>query len=349
MTDLTIEAVEVARSEIQAFFSDRVARTPQLDQFVHRSPARYTAPEIRFSAPQPLSVIGDKFTVVAERSGLVPGSTYLFNEYEWRGLFQPPPAILPLPEKITLVAGNAGWRNYSHWLFQCLSPLLLASQVGLGEAHALVPPLGAVQRELLAFAGWNSDRYTELPAGTGALPERGVYSNLTGGDFPFLPHPAIIEPYEALAARVPRSVFAGQHVFLSRADARKRIMVNEAELATRLEQEGYAIVSPGALSGLEQIALFRDAALVVGQHGAAFTNLLFAPRGDDGPVVVELHQENYPASAFAKLCQAKRLRYTAIFSGMIDPGPDGRHDSTWEADIPLILETLAKLAPAHRR
>jgi hypothetical protein len=27
---------------------------------------------------------------------------------------------------------------------------------------------------------------------------------------------------------------------------------------------------------------------------------------------------------------------------MIDAGADGRHDSTWEADIPLILETLAK-------
>jgi capsular polysaccharide biosynthesis protein len=342
MTDLTIAAVEVARSEIQTVFSNRVARSPQLDQFVHRSPARYIAPEIRFSAPQPLFVTGDKFTVLAERSGLVPGSTYLFNEYEWRGLFEPHRAILPLPDQTVLVAGNAGWRNYSHWLFQCFPPLLLAPQVGLGETHAIVPPLNAVQRELLAYAGWDSRRYTELPVEAAALPRYGVYTNLTGGDFPFLPHPAIAAPFETLAAQAPRSAFAGQRVFLSRADARKRVMINDAELTTALEKEGYTIVTPGALSAREQIALFRDAALLVGQHGAAFTNLLFSPCGKDGPVVVELHQENYPASAFVKLCQAKGLSYTAIFSRMIDAGADGRHDSTWEADIPLILETLAK-------
>lgn len=349
MTDLILEPAEIARSEIQTVFSDRVTRTPQLDQFVHRSPARYTAPAIRFSEPQPLFVTGDKFTVVAERSGLVAGSTYLFNEYEWRGLFEPARSILPLPEGPVLVAGNAGWRNYSHWLFQCVSALLLAPQAGLGEAHALVPPLNAVQRELLDYAGWTSERYTILPAGAGALPPRGVYTNLTWGDFPFLPHPAMIAPFEALAAPTPRSPFAGQRVFLSRADARRRIMSNEAELCARLANEGYAIVTPGTLSALDQMALFRDAALLVGQHGAAFTNLLFASSGDDGPIVVELHQDNYPASAFAKLCQAKRLSYTAIFSPMIAPGPDGRHDSVWEADIPLILETLAAIFPARRR
>lgn len=227
--------------------------------------------------------------------------------------------------------------------------MLLSGQIGLEKAHAIVPPLGPVQRELLSYAGWESDRYTELLPGTAALPRNGVYTNLTGGDFPFLPHPAIVAPFETMAERVPRSVFAGQRIFLSRVDARKRVMVNEAALASRLEQEGYAIVAPGTLNGLEQIALFRDATLIVGQHGAAFTNLLFSLRGEDGPIVVELHQENYPASAFAKLCQAKRLRYTAIFSRMIDPGADGRHDSTWEADISLILETLAQLAPVGRR
>lgn len=349
MTALTIEAVEVLRSDIQTVFSDRVARTQPLDQFVYRSPARYTAPAIRFSAPQPLFVAGDKFTIIAERSGLVPESTYLFNEYEWRGLFAPPRAILPLPDGPVLVAGNAGWRNHSHWLFQCFASLLLAPLAGFGEAHALVPPLNPVQRDFLDHAGWTADRYTELPAGTGALPRDGIYTNLTGGDFPFLPHPAIATAFATFAARAPRSAFAGQRVFLSRADARKRVMVNEAELTARLAQEGYAIVAPGGLSALEQIALFRDAALLVGPHGAAFTNLLFAADGADGPVVVELHQDNYPASAFAKLCQVKRLSYTAIFSPMESPGADGRHDSTWRADIPLILETLAGLAPTHRR
>jgi capsular polysaccharide biosynthesis protein len=120
-------------------------------------------------------------------------------------------------------------------------------------------------------------------------------------------------------------------------------MINEAELRSQLEADGYAVVVPGALGVMEQIALFRDASLIVGQHGAALTNLLFAPRGDEGPIVVELQQENYPALAFVKICQVKRLRYTAIFGRMVDPGADGRHDSAWEADIPLVRKTLADL------
>jgi len=349
MTTLTLEAVDVPRSDIQTVFSNRVTRTQPLDQFVYRSPARYTAPAIRFSAPQPLFVTGDKFTIVAERSGLVPESTYLFNEYEWRGLFARPRDIVPVTEGPTLVAGNAAWRNYSHWLFQCFSPLLLAPLAGLGEAHALVPPLNHIQREFLHHAGWPPDRYTELPAATVALPANGVYTNLTGGEFPFLPHPAIAKAFEMFAARAPRSVFSGQRVFLSRMDARKRVMVNEAELIARLAAQGFAIVTPATLSAEAQVALFRDAALLVGPHGAGFTNLLFAGGDGEGPVVVELHQDNYPASAFARLCQVKRLPYTAIFNPMVSPGADGRHDSTWEADIELIVDTLAGVAPAHRR
>jgi len=343
MAELTIAATEVARSEIRVFCSDRVGPSQMLDQFVYRAPARFSAPEIRFSEPQPLYVAGNKFTIAAERTGIVPGSTYLFGEYSWRSLFDPARPILPTPDEPVLVAGNAPWRNYSHWLFQCLPPILLAPRVGLQAPHALVPPLNDVKRDLLALAGVGPDRFTELPESGAAFLQQGIYTNLSAGDFPFTPHPAIVEPFELLAQRAQRSLYAGQRVFLSRADSRKRVMINEAELSARLQAEGYAVVMPGTLSAIEQIALFRDAALLVGAHGAGFTNLLFAPRGEAGPIVVELHQENYPASAFAKLCQVKRLRYTAIFNRMVDPGPDGRHDSSWEADIPLILRTLGSL------
>jgi capsular polysaccharide biosynthesis protein len=155
-----------------------------------------------------------------------------------------------------------------------------------------------------------------------------------------------------LAEAVPRSRFAGQRIFpsrrrvhlrLSRADTRNRVMLNEAELCSQLEADGYVALVPGSLSVAEQVALFRDAAAIVGQHGAALTNLLFLPPGDAGPKVVELQQENYPAFAFLKISQVKRLRYTAVVSRMVDPGADGRHDSTWEVDIPLVRKTLAAL------
>ena len=343
MTELTIAAVEVPRWDNHIVLSERVTPSTQLEIFGYRSPARFTAPEIRFSEPQSLFVTGDKFTVVTERAGLVPGSTYLFDEYRWQDLFASPRTIIPTRDVPTLVSGNAAWINYSHWLFQCLPPILLAPEAGLDDFDALLPPLNPVQRDYLRLAGMDPSRVIELPAGTAALPRLGLYSNLTTGDFPYVPHPAIVGAFERLAAHAPRSAFASRRVFLSRADTGNRAMINEAELRSQLEADGYAVVVPGALGVLEQIALFRDASLIVGQHGAALTNLLFAPPGEEGPIVVELQQENYPALAFVKICQVKRLRYTAIFGRMVDPGADGRHDSTWEADIPLVRKTLADL------
>jgi capsular polysaccharide biosynthesis protein len=343
MTDMIIAAVEVPRWDPQILLSERVNPTGQVEQFGYRAPSRFTAPEIRFSEPQPLFVAGDKFTILAERSGLVPGSTYLYDEYQWRDLFASSRTILPTREVPTLASGNAAWINYSHWLFQCLAPILVAPEAGLNDFDALMPPLNSAQRDFLALAEIDPSRIIELPAGTAAVPQLGIFSNLTSGDFPFVPHPSIVAAFERLAPLAPPSAFAGQRVFLSRADTRNRAMINETELRSHLEGENYAIVVPGTLSVLEQIALFRDAAVIVGQHGAALTNLLFAPRGADGPIVVELHQENYPALGFAKISQVKRLRYTAIFGRMVDPGADGRHDSTWEADIPLVRKTLAEL------
>jgi len=343
MTERTIAAIEVPRWAPNIIVSDQVTPTPLVDAFGYRSPARFTAPEIRYSEPQPLFVTGDKFTIVTERAGLVANSTYLFNEYAWRDLFVPPRTIVPLPDRPTLVASNAAWINHSHWLFQCFSALLLAQDVGLDDVQTLVAPLRPIHRDYLALAGIDPARLTELPAGTAALPAQGIYTNLTSGDYPFFPHPAIVEAFERLAERAPKSAFAGRRVYISRADTRNRPLTNEAALREEFESRGYATITAGALSAQEQIALFRDAALIAGPHGAAMTNLLFAPRGDAGPIVVELHQENYIGPAFLKICQVKRLRYTAIVSRMVDPGADGRHDSSWEADLPLVRQTLAGL------
>jgi capsular polysaccharide biosynthesis protein len=341
--DLTIAAIEVPRWSPNLIVSDLVTPSPQVGALGYRSPARFTAPEIHYHAPQPLFVTGDKFTIVTERSGLVPDSTYLFDEYAWQDLFLPPRTIVATPDRPILVASNAAWINYSHWLFQCLSPILLARDVGLADVDALIAPLRPIHREYLALAGVEPARLIELPAGTAALPAQGIYSNLTSGDYPFRPHPAIIGAFEDLAERAPKSALAGRRIFLSRADTRNRPMTNEAALRDELAAQGFAIVTAGTLSAQEQIALFRDAALIVGPHGAAMTNLLFAPQGEDGPIVVELHQENFLGAAFLKICQVKRLHYTAIVSRMVDPGADGRHDSNWEADLPLIRKTLAAL------
>nr|WP_198148543.1 glycosyltransferase family 61 protein [Sphingomonas sp. Y57] len=313
--------------------SDAVRPSERLDILGYRSPAKFTAPEIRFGSPEPLLTIGGSFLTVAERSGLVPGSTYL-TDGRWRDALAAVTAFRMVEEPV-LIAGNPVADNHYHWLVQCLAPILIAEQQGIAPGcRFLVPPLTPVQRESVAAAGIALERMIELRPGEAALPALGIHSNLTTGDFAFFPHPTIVAAFDRIARPPAPSRFAGMRVYIARLDTVKRRMVNEEELRARLEALGFVTVLASELSLADQIALFRDAAQIVTQHGAALTNILFTP-GEAGPHIVELHQENYLHQAFLKLGQVKRLRYTAVVSPIEAEGPDV-HQSTWRADIPLI-------------
>ena len=337
-----IEAVEVPRWAPALFVSDAVLPTPQGDTFRHRAPARFTAPRIMASPAQPLMVTGHSFTVVAEQGGLVPGSTYLFGDYRWDTLLDPVQRVIPVPDRMAVIAGNWAWTNHYHWLFQCLAPILLARPLGLDDDFvAITPVLDAVRRESLALCGIGADRIVELGQGDATMPRRGVHSNLTTGDFAFVPHPALVKALADMAGDAPRSPFAGRRVYIARTDSANRAMTNEAELIAALSGTGFAIVLASRLTLLEQIALFRDAAMIVAAHGAGLTNIVFAAPGN-GPAIVELHQENYLHQAFLKICQVKRLRYASVLNPVVDRR-DGPHSSTWRADIPLVLRAVAEV------
>jgi capsular polysaccharide biosynthesis protein len=79
-----------------------------------------------------------------------------------------------------------------------------------------------------------------------------------------------------------------------------RVMANEAALETALRRRGFAIVRPERLSVARQIALARDAEVIVAPTGAAIANALFAPRGAR---VIEITPDNYASHWVMALCQ----------------------------------------------
>ncbi|MFC5356656.1 glycosyltransferase family 61 protein [Azospirillum himalayense] len=70
-----------------------------------------------------------------------------------------------------------------------------------------------------------------------------------------------------------------KRLFVLRRNTSKRFAVNQDEVAEALKPLGFLAVDPGSLTFEEQVALFSDAELIVGCHGAALTNILFAPAG----------------------------------------------------------------------
>lgn len=78
-----------------------------------------------------------------------------------------------------------------------------------------------------------------------------------------------------------------QRIYISRANAKYRKVVNEEEITGLLVQYGFRIVFTEELSVLEQIRLFKDAEAVMGIHGAGLSNMLFCARGTK---IIELRQ-----------------------------------------------------------
>lgn len=68
-------------------------------------------------------------------------------------------------------------------------------------------------------------------------------------------------------------------VYISRAHARYRKIVNEQELIPLFLERGYEIVLPESLSFFEQVRLFSETRSLVSMHGAGHTNCMFMKQG----------------------------------------------------------------------
>lgn len=92
-------------------------------------------------------------------------------------------------------------------------------------------------------------------------------------------------------------------IYVSRRDASKRKIMNEDELVQLLKRYDFEVVTLGDKSLAYQAGLFNNAEVILAQHGAALTNLLYV---SSGSTVVEVyssegHREIHYEQASEKL------------------------------------------------
>jgi capsular polysaccharide biosynthesis protein len=101
----------------------------------------------------------------------------------------------------------------------------------------------------------------------------------------------------------------GRRLFVLRNAAASRRLVNQESLARMLEARfGFEIVDPAGMTLDEQLAEFHDATIVVGPHGAALTNFVFAARPR---MLVEIFHTEMQAFYHA-LCHVLGARHYAL-------------------------------------
>ncbi|WP_232629564.1 glycosyltransferase family 61 protein [Methylobacterium sp. Leaf118] len=197
-------------------------------------------------------------------------------------------------EPVVLLAGS-GHQMYGHWLVDFLPKLYLLDRAGHDITRlryllpADTPDFAMVWLALLGIARGQIvpyDRERDLVACRQLL----VPSALR---FASRASPLMAEARRFLLDRVApaprwrlgrrREPPATRRLLISRsenADTRnRRILAERAELEARARARGFEVVQPEGLTIPEQIALFRSAAILVGEYGSGLHGSLLAPPG----------------------------------------------------------------------
>jgi capsular polysaccharide biosynthesis protein len=108
-------------------------------------------------------------------------------------------------------------------------------------------------------------------------------------------------------------------LFVGRNNVDYRRLLNQDEVAASLARAKFMVIDPGSMPFADQAALFARADIVVGVHGAALANAVFAPPGS---VLVELWAGRQQPH-FVDLARLAGLRYAAV-EGQTAPGTHER-------------------------
>lgn len=149
----------------------------------------------------------------------------------------------------------------------------------------------------------------------------------------------------AEAARRAEPDLAGvERLYISRRDADRRPLVNEAELEEALVRHGFQPVCFSGISAAGQIALVQNASVVVAPHGAGLVHLL----GDrSGLSVYEMMPVLSGAMSlrfnFARISRLRGHRHRV----RLEQANPMTH--RWSVNLPEVVEEIARFADAHSR
>lgn len=115
--------------------------------------------------------------------------------------------------------------------------------------------------------------------------------------------------YVAIKSDIPDGTM--EKLYVSRHFARRRKVINEAEITVILKKHGFAVFYPEQVPFLQQVAIFANVRYLVGEHGSGLTNLLFMQKGAS---VLELHKSkthdfDHPGPIFWYMAHALQINY----------------------------------------
>ena len=234
--------------------------------------------------------------------------------------------------------------NHYHWLIHAMPTIhAIGARHPDGDLTLLLPMLNERQHQSLALIGAARFPFLETRADAQyVLPELHYYDFVIGrNDFAIS---AIARgAYAHMAAGIAANG-SGRRLYIDRRNATTRRLPNEDALVERLERSGFEIVAAERLTLEQQIACFKGARLIVGQHGAGLANIAFCP---PGTTIYELVPEHQINQCYLSMAMQGGLNYWA------DAFPTGitakshLSDCALDIDIDHVMRRIDDLEALH--
>ena len=233
-----------------------------------------------------------------------------------------------------VIACNPPWKNYYHWMSQCIPAIDWA--IGIGGTRGLriaVPALEDWQETVLKILAYDRIPRLQIESGFQYRLRRAIYSDFFLGRTSFSVSGAVLATIKRIENSVPIEKTDHPLVYIKAHDQFYGNLENEDALITLLTGMGFHIADISTHTVAEQINLFRDARLVVAPHGFAMTNVAFC---NPTAAVWELFPSHYTNACYNRLAQAAGIEYWAdLFESGGGQSPQG-----WSVDINLVATRL---------
>ena len=245
---------------------------------------------------------------------------------------------------LSLLTGGAGNNNYWHWMYDSISRIgILEKNMKLNDFNFFLVPdkKYKFQRETLKLLGiekksLSSKKFKHIFANS-------VVATNHPWQFSKSAHKDI-ENVPGWITRWLRNKFLKfkskkkfyKKIYIDRSDSiiNDRRIVNEDKIKKMLRKKKFKILKLTNYSFTQQIGIFNSAKIIVGNHGAGFTNLIFCKKNTK---VIEFKDKN-TAKIFNKISKDLGLNYKSIQGNRI--GKDKMNQNN-NLEIPIFkLENL---------
>jgi len=273
----------------------------------------YEAPEFEILPQMPHKVIFDELFILTIPEGKVQGSrghtvidgNIFIREFVWFDRFDFLNEVVPIPsDQVIKVSGRVAvitqlsHVNYFHFINETLGRLALLEMHNVEYDWLYIPYDIPMIKSFLTLWGVDPNKiispvdvYYCVQADELIIPSFNLNTDAGFRHTGIFIHPKTMNYVKQkiinnFAKERAHKSFS-KKVFVSRKDGFCRRILNEDEIFELFEPLGFVRYELSKMTIEEQISLFQNAEIVVGEHGAGFANLLFCK---SGTVVIELFQ-----------------------------------------------------------